>query len=163
MFQTELKLYAMNLGLVEGMLGPVDENAMRDAACANGNPPAWIVAHLASACDGALKILGKPTLAPADWAIWAGPGSTPSQWPAVLPSKTEVLTTLRNGHAAVERAIAQGVDEHRLAQPHEVAFFKNTPAKTWGDVVSVLMTNHESLHIGQLSLWRRLKGLPPLF
>ena len=31
------------------------------------------------------------------------------------------------------------------------------------DAVAFLLTGHLGVHLGQLSMWRRLLGLPPLF
>jgi uncharacterized damage-inducible protein DinB len=42
--------------------------------------------------------------------------------------------------------------------PHEVEFLKPTPLKTNRHLLSHLMTTHESMHIGQLSTWRRQMG-----
>jgi uncharacterized damage-inducible protein DinB len=33
---------------------------------------------------------------------------------------------------------------------------------TLGDILGHLMTTHPSLHLGQLSTWRRVIGLPPV-
>jgi hypothetical protein len=50
-----------------------------------------------------------------------------------------------------------------MAKPQSFPFFVNTPIKTVGDCVALLMTTHFSTHIGQLSLMRRQLGRPPLF
>jgi hypothetical protein len=54
-------------------------------------------------------------------------------------------------------------DPTAMAAPQSFKFFVNTPIKTVGDCVALLMTTHFSLHIGQLSLMRRITGKPPLF
>jgi hypothetical protein len=48
-----------------------------------------------------------------------------------------------------------------MSEPHtlELRFLKG-PLPTVGDLLAHLMTTHEAAHLGQLSAWRRLLGLP---
>ena len=39
----------------------------------------------------------------------------------------------------------------------------DTPIKSKGDLLNHILTTHFASHLGQLSSWRRLMGLPPLF
>jgi hypothetical protein len=43
-----------------------------------------------------------------------------------------------------------------------VELFKDSPVQTQGDILSHLMTTHFATHVGQLSVWRRAHGKPPL-
>ena len=59
------------------------------------------------------------------------------------------------------RGMAAGTPE-RLAQPNPNPYTKEG-LPTIRDAVAFLLTGHLGVHLGQLSTWRRLLGLPPLF
>ncbi len=124
------------------------------------NHPAWILGHLAFANDkrGAM-IGGEHRLA--GWTELFGKGSAPSSDASLYPDKEELIATW---HDANERLIAAAasVDPAVLQQaPAEESMAKNFPAV--GDFITFLMTAHTGLHLGQLSLWRRLEGRPIMF
>ena len=50
--------------------------------------------------------------------------------------------------------------DSRLAKPNATGF-RPEQLPTVRDVFEVLLLTHPSLHVGQLSVWRRLTGLPP--
>ncbi len=79
------------------------------------------------------------------------------------PTKQEFLAALSLGHERVSASVAGGVDEARMAQPHTIATLTGTPIRTWGDALLHLMTAHEAMHLGQLSVCRRATGLPARF
>jgi hypothetical protein len=49
-----------------------------------------------------------------------------------------------------------------LAQPSRNPHTKDA-LPTANDGVNFLLTGHPGVHLGQLSMWRRMLGLPPLF
>jgi uncharacterized damage-inducible protein DinB len=67
-----------------------------------------------------------------------------------------LLAALTSGHEQLARLFSAATDE-QLAQPmpeQQRAFFS-----TAGDFVYFLMTGHEGYHHGQLSAWRRNRGM----
>lgn len=160
MFDRERTLYAFLLGYARKLVADVDDARFADQPAPGLNHPAWIVGHLAVAADYALQLLGRPTLCPRDWQVRFGPGSTPRPDRAVYPSKADLLAALERGHAAVGEAAA-GAAPEGLDRAHEVpiAFLKES-IPTAGGLIAHLLTTHEAAHLGQLSAWRRLVGLP---
>lgn len=49
-----------------------------------------------------------------------------------------------------------------LGEPHPAPRFREE-LPTKGDLIGFVMTSHFTLHLGQLSMWRRLVGFAPLF
>ena len=162
MFDRERAVFDFNLTILERMCQDVTDANYRDPVTPGGNAPAWILGHLSLACDNVLQVLGKEALLPKSWGTWFRSGSKPDALPLELPSKDQLMTALRAGHTAVSHA-AVAPDSGRLGHPHTLPWFEHSPLRTWADVVAYYITHHESFHMGQLSVWRRAHGHPPLF
>lgn len=121
------------------------------------NHPAWVLCHLGVYMPVLIELLGggtppdplehrygrqsRPTLDPGDYPAW----------PEVRASYLAAHT--RAGEAL--RAAPAGILDRPIAIPRW--------APRWprlGDAVVHLMVDHESVHLGQLSAWRRVMGLP---
>ena len=76
----------------------------------------------------------------------------------LYPSKEELFATVEAGYRRTLEAAGRATPES-LAQPQPGPFYVDD-FPTVGDLVAYLMTTHPCLHLGQLSSWRRLKGLP---
>lgn len=162
MFDRELRLYGLMYGILQKLLADIDEKRLTHPLCEGGNPPAWILAHLAVVNDYALKNLGEQRVAPAEWHKRFRPGASPTADPAPLPSKAELIETLETGRRRIVEAVEK-VDPEKMAQPQNSDFFKNSPIKTVGDVIGHLLTTHFAFHLGQISAWRRVEGKPFVF
>jgi len=161
MFEREIRLNGLMNRLLTGMLADMDEAQLLAPISDVGNPPAWILGHLVVCNDYALRMLGGPRLAPAEWHKRFGRGMSPKDDPNPLPSKRELVEKLAEGREQVVAAAAK-VDPERMNQPHSVELFKDSPLQTQGDILAHLMTTHFAGHVGQLSVWRRTYGKPPL-
>jgi uncharacterized damage-inducible protein DinB len=105
--------------------------------------------------------LGLSAACPKAWHVDFAPGSTPLQMHDPAPTKEELMAAIRAGHQRVTEA-AQKVTAEQLAGPHPVKLLAGTPIETMGDFISHLMNTHEGLHLGQLSMWRRMTGRKPM-
>lgn len=161
MFDRELTIYAFLENYVKQVVGDLSDEAMKQPAFPGGNPPSWIVGHLSIAGDLGLKLLGKPTRLPKNWAVLFGPGSKPMEHLDRHPSRAELLKAYEESHAALTAA-ARDVDPARLPEPNPFTPLKG-PLPTFGDMLTHLLTSHESFHVSQLSACRRAQGQPPLF
>jgi hypothetical protein len=77
---------------------------------------------------------------------------------SLYPSKAQLLADFEHGHADVAAALRTGGD---------AALEATTPLERWrtgmpkvGIVLGYLMLVHESTHLGQISVWRRVQGMP---
>ena len=161
MFERELTLYKFTLGHLKIVANDLDESAMNAPPFEGGNPPVWILGHLAVATDYAGRILGLAPCCPPAWHKMFGPGSKPSELKAPLPNKAELLSALENGYRRVVEATASARADS-LDKPHAVEILKQTNLKTNGDVLAHLMSTHQAFHVAQLSACRRKAGKAPI-
>src|SRR5262249_46712352 len=160
MFERERKLYEFMLGYCKLLSKDIDEAKMAESPAPGVNHPAWILTHLAIATDFAARLLGEPAKCPKEWHQNCGPGSKLMSDRSSYASKRELLTALEAGHARVSEAAAKTTEEARQ-KPHsiELAILKQA-LPTVGEVGADLMTTHAGIHLGQLSMWRRMMGMP---
>ena len=160
MFERERKLYATMLGLCKMQIKDVDDAKLAELPAQGINHPAWILTHLAICTDYAARLLGEPVKCPNEWHDRCGPGSKLSPERSFYASKSDLVAALEAGQARVSAAAAKATDEV-LGKPHgvQLEFVKNA-FPTVGDLVAHLMTTHTGYHLGQLSIWRRMMGLP---
>jgi hypothetical protein len=140
------------------LIKDVADERMAEQPVAGVNHPAWILGHLALVADGAL---GAPKALPAEWAKLFGAGSKPSAVRGDYPSKDELLRALEQSYQRMRENAASATTE-QLAKPTTNLRAKEA-LPTAKEMVAFVMTGHVGVHLGQLSSWRRMIGLPPIF
>ncbi|HEX8725541.1 MAG TPA: DinB family protein [Gemmatimonadaceae bacterium] len=117
------------------------------------NSALWVAAHMVKARYGLLKWLGAERRNPLPETLLAARSiDDVREWPAladVLAAWTDASHALRDRLAAMTAA--------QLSAPVEVRFpvFEQTTF-----ALLVFMVQHDSYHLGQLSVLRKLAGLP---
>ncbi len=162
MSENQIHVYQFLLGYLKQSVADLSEEELDSQPVGAGNPPRWILGHLAICCDYALRQMGAKPVCPKDWHVAFGPGSDPRAPGVAKPSKDELMGTLAKGHEEVITAYRQATEE-TLAGPHGIEFLSVTPLKTKGDLVAHLMSSHEAGHLGQLTYWRRATGRKAFF
>jgi hypothetical protein len=162
MFEQEVTLFRFMHGYLQNVVAEYSEADLQAVLPGAVNSPGYVLGHLAISNDFALGLLNQPKVCSEGWGTAFGPGSDPTKMQIPYPSKQILLDTIRQGHERVIAAVPQA-DPVAMAQPQTFPFFRGTAIKTVGDCVALLMTTHFSLHVGQLSLMRRMAGYPPLF
>lgn len=143
------------------LVSDVADGRLAEQPCAGVNHPAWVLGHLAWTADGALGLLGAPKLLPAEWVPLFNAGSKPTATRNTYPSKDTLLKAVEQGYQQVrERAASASADV--LARPTTIERAKQT-LPTSKELLAFILTGHMGIHLGQLSSWRRMIGLPPLF
>lgn len=158
MFHYERRLYAMMLGYCRRLVADLDDAALTRTPAPGVNTPLWILGHLAIAADYGRELAGLPRACPSEWHAAFGPETDPGKVPHPAPTKAELLAAIEAGHAAVDLAVT-GLSAERLSAPNPVPFLKDR-LPTVGDLLAHLLTTHDAIHLGQLSAWRRVSGLP---
>jgi hypothetical protein len=138
----------------------IEDSQLDDIAAPGMNSPRWIYGHLVVAANMGLQVLGKPLECPESWMKAFGPGSDPATPPNPAPDRAELLRRFDASHAALREAVKALTPEQRASPSSFAKAAKLIP--TLGDLLGHLLTTHAMLHLGQLSAWRRLRGLPPV-
>lgn len=125
------------------------------------NHPAWILGHLAYAADGAIAMLGGDKVLPAAWTPLFGRGSEPTGERAAYPDKEELVSAIVERYETA-RQLASHASAESLVEPNPNEMLR-AALPTKGDLILFLLTSHLAIHLGQLSAWRRMLGMPPLF
>lgn len=121
------------------------------------NHPAWLLAHLNCYLPVAAGLLdGKTPEDPKNHRY--GMNSAPVADAAEYPDKAELLAAWNAGHARIADLL-QGASDAAIAREMPVERWREK-FPTVGHVLGYLLIHHEGFHLGQLSAWRRVSGLP---
>ena len=147
------RLYATSERMLNRLVGdftPADWSA-RDAV---GHDPRWLVGHVATYRKKVAAMMGVPQ-PEAAWEAAFLKGTSPADLPADLDIEA-VLDSFRASHAAI-----MGRWEALTAEAVGAPFGRTLPdgSDTIGGALG-FMAWHETYHIGQLGLLRRLAGKP---
>jgi len=151
-----LAAYQLNLAYGRLLARDIAAEQMCAQPHAGMNHPAWVFGHLTMAGHSALRVLGHDEPAPEGWAALFKRGSLPCG-DAAYPSKDELLAAWERTHERVAMELPD-VDEAVLTPANDVIMQELLPTRA--DLLAHLMTTHESIHLGQLSAWRRALGMP---
>jgi hypothetical protein len=121
------------------------------------NHPAWVIGHLAHSCELLGEVVGLPRWLPEGWAKRFGTRSVPA---ADAGMKEEALAILREGQSRLMQA-GERLDDGFLDQPFPDPSYR-TVFPTVRHALTQVMVGHTAMHVGQLTVWRRAIGLPPL-
>lgn len=139
-----------------------DVAAAQMVAQPNGimNHPAWVIGHLTHACQLLGGVIGLPEWLPNGWAGRYGTGSVPVADAGLYETKDDALAILGDAQArltgAVERLADSRLDEPFPDESYLVVF------PTIRHALTQVLVGHTANHIGQVSVWRRAMGLPPM-
>ena len=126
------------------------------------NHPAFTLGHLVTGSAMMAEDLGGTFLVPEGWKelfIRNGPGdpTLPTTNVKAYPEKNILLDELRKQHELVKELLLIS-DENKFNEKIKWRF--NTYFPTLLDLVIFMCLSHESMHLGQLSAWRRAMKLP---
>lgn len=161
MLDSELKINQFLLQYCRMLVGDIADERLADQPLPGVNHPAWILGHLAFSAARARGLLGSEKELPEAWTPLFGPGSKPSASRSDYPSKDDLLRAVEQGFERLRQQAAAASPE-QLAQHSTNPYTKDALPRTQ-DGVAFLLTGHLGVHLGQLSTWRRMVGLPPLF
>lgn len=161
MFSVESIVYAWDnqaryaLALLEDLTG--EQMVLRPGG--NMNHPAWILGHVMLYHPIVPKLLaGKPLDDPADDQLFGFRGKGPLADVAAYGSKESQVQRFTEGHEQVAQALLSAKPEDFTRPPSLARWADAYPTVEF--MLPDLILHHESLHIGQISIWRRAAGLP---
>ena len=151
--ELEIKLYQLIRPMLLSMAEELSEEHLVEA-WGEGNPPSWIIGHLSIANEfGVASLGGEPELLD-QWMPVFGPGSPPT---GDHPKKSELIDMFQRSSERFLEAVKNSSDEQFSKDRESPILAKELPKVI--DMVGHLLTTHLALHVGQLSGWRRAKGM----
>ncbi len=146
--------------LLSGMLDATPDGMWCAQPVAGINHPLWLMGHVAWEDDDILVTLtGGASALPDGWKAMFGTGSKPSSSLNDYPPVSEVRRCFDMTRESL-LAWYGGLDEATLASPLPDAL--QGTAESYAALAGTLAW-HEGLHAGQLTVARKLMGLPPVF
>lgn len=149
------------LGYASMLLADVPDERLCEQPLPGVNHPAWIISHLTNTADSVVAWFGEAPTIPDDTKKKLGMGSVPSASRVDYPSKEELLQQFKTAHERLQKLVAAATPE-QLAAPTPVPRMQ-AHLPTIGDALVFILVGHVGVHLGQLSSWRRMIGLPALF
>jgi hypothetical protein len=124
------------------------------------NHPAWVIGHLTWTCQLLGGAIGLPEWLPADWASRFGTGGVPVSDANRYEAKDAALTLLRDAQSRITDAVER-LDDARLDEPFPDESYRDV-FPTIRHAITQVLVGHTSMHVGQLTVWRRAMRLPPM-
>ena len=157
-----IDLYNANLDYARRLLEGVDDDASIVQPAPGVNHPRWIIGHLAGTADRVTGKIGLDLVQQYDDDFYAyfGIGSEPKADGSVYPPLDDLLERLTQRHEANIDALRDAPEDlfgRTLGDDVPERFRARFP--TVGHVLLYTMAAHEQMHLGQLSTWRRVRGL----
>ena len=124
---------------------------------APANHPAWVFSHLNVYIPlvGCL-ITGEEFPDPKDHQF--GMTSKPESDTSIYASKDELVSEFVSGHEKVAELLGNA-DDSIFDRDVQLERWRGRMPKV-GTALPYLMVLHENVHLGQLSAWRRIQGMP---
>jgi hypothetical protein len=138
---------------------PEDQTTAQPVPGKTLNHAKWVIGQLAVSNDFALTLLDQKAVLPEAWGKLYGNKTIPSS-DAGQPTTAELLAGLQKTHDLLIAAV-KTTDDSFYAIPSAERLRSRFP--TNGDFLIFLLTSHASIHLGQLSSWRRAMGYPSVF
>jgi hypothetical protein len=124
------------------------------------NHPAWVIGHLTFTCQLLGGVIGLPEWLPNDWAQRFGTGSTPIAHVSLHETKSDALAMLCDAQSRITQVVER-LDDSRLDEPFPDESYRDV-FPTIRHALTQVLVGHTANHVGQLSVWRRAMGLPPM-
>ena len=155
----ETRLFTVMRQMLRDMIESIDETHFYSSLPGGGNSPGWILGHIMVVHRFGCVLLGGPPLDPGELAMF-GPGSSPQLDPSDCPSKTTLLADEEAAAAALIAAV-NSAPMDVLNAPQQSPFLQQEFPRV-RDLLSHILASHLSMHVGQLSAWRRANGMPSI-
>lgn len=161
MFETEITQNRFLLGYAGLLAADIPAERFTEQPLPDVNHPAWIFGHLCLTGEAGVGFLGGEKTIGMTWTKRFAPGSAVTSALSDYPAKAELVAKFESTYARLQ-AQAAAASAEQLAAPNPHPRLKER-LPTVRDAVAFLLTGHLAMHLGQLSMWRRMIGLPPLF
>jgi hypothetical protein len=158
MLQIAAPLFDQNLAYARKLVADLNDDQMttQPGTCVL-NHAAFIIGHLAWVCDFGVTLLGEPAAIDPKWRDLFNPTAKPVADRTAYPSKAVLVKAFEDAHTRLANT-ALAAKPDLLQQPPPERF--RGRFSMLAQLMLHMLTNHEAVHLGQLSAWRRACGLP---
>jgi hypothetical protein len=163
MFSVESMIYAWDnqLRYALALVSDLTDEQFVTRPGGNMNHPAWILGHISQYHPVTLQLLaGEPVDDPKNDPLFGFAGHGPVDDIAAYGSKQAVVSRFEAGHEQVAHALLTAKPQAFRQPPSLERWAKAYPTVEF--MLPDLLIHHESMHIGQISIWRRAAGLKGL-
>lgn len=150
-----------NLEYAPKLVADLDDEQMVLQPASNpeapSNHPAWVLSHLNVYIPIVASIIkGEEFLDPKGHQF--GMQSKPQTGRDIYATKDDLVAEFVKGHEEVVELLGNA-DDSIFAQQVKLPRWKEVMPIA-GVALPYLMMNHENIHLGQVSAWRRIQGMP---
>jgi len=153
-----LKLYDQTLDQARKLTADLPAEKWTYQPAPQTNHATWVIGHLAHTSDYMAYLLGDTLRSPESWNNLFGYHSEPVSDASVYPTPKEVWAAFEDAHKHLTERVKQAPDSIWDKTPIDPSLVQYFP--TNGGFALLVLGSHESFHLGQLSAWRRVQGLP---
>jgi hypothetical protein len=161
MFSAQSFVYAWDnqFRYAAALLADLSEDQIALRPGGNMNHPAWILGHVSLYHPAAVALLaGLEFDDPKDDDLYGFAGRGPIDDPSVYGGKAALLDRFAEGHEQVAQSLLMAKPEDFQRPPSLARWAAQYPTVEF--MLPDLLIFHESMHLGQISIWRRAAGLP---
>lgn len=161
MFSVESIVYAWDnqLRYALALVDDLTDEQMVLRPGGNMNHPAWILGHVCLYHPAVVGLLaGEAIDDPKDDELFGFQGRGPLDDLAAYGNKQSMVARFAEGHERVAQTLLSATPEQLLGRPTLERWAGEYPTVEF--MLPDLLLYHESMHIGQISIWRRAAGLP---
>jgi len=158
MLKYVLRAAEVNYDYAKKLVADIPDAEMCTQAIEGMNHAAWVLGHLAFVFDSMMRVFDQPHQMPKDWVPLFNLSSKPSSDRSLYPSKDELWKIYEDSYRRAAAAIGSAPEEMFEREFPNPRLRPMLP--TVGVAMVHILTTHHGLHLGQLSAWRRARGLP---
>jgi len=162
LMQSQITVNQFLLGYAEMLLADIPDERLAEQLLPGVNHPAWILGHLANTADSAgSMLLGTTKQLPEEFSKKFGAGSILTSVRSDYPSLEELKGLLRESYTRFQGQIAAASEETLRGPTTHPRLRERLPVLQ--EALTFILVGHVGIHLGQLSSWRRMIGLPAMF
>ncbi len=159
MLQIAAPLFEQNLAYARRLVADLSDDQMTTQPVGTCvlNHAAFVIGHLAWVCDFGVTLLGEGAAVDPKWRDIFSLTAKPVSDRSVYLSKAVPVKAFEDAHIRLV-TLALAAKPELLQQAPPERFRNRFPMLA--HLMLHMLTNHEAVHLGQLSAWRRACGLP---
>jgi uncharacterized damage-inducible protein DinB len=155
-----LRAAEVNVDYARRLVADVPEEQMAAQPAPGMNHAAWVLGHLAYVFDSMISVWDQKPAMSAEWKALFNVPSKPQPQREIYPSKAQLWDAYQQAYQRIVDVVKNCSDEDLNREFPNPRLRASLP--TIGVAMTHILTSHQGQHLGQLSAWRRVLGLPPV-